>query len=415
MTLTLLLDLDDTCLGNSMDTFIPAFLQAFGDHFSNFILPDELIPALLSSTQIMNQNNRPDRRLKEVFDQAFFPSLGIESEEFQSYIDSFYIEKYPQLKNLTEFRPQAVEMVAEAFERGYSVVIATNPLFPLTAMMQRLEWAGLSPEHFHFRLIPSYESYFFAKPNPSFFAETLSRLGWPEGPVVMVGDDYNHDISAAQQMGLGTFWISDVKQPHPHSPDGIHGSGSISDLLPWLDTIPSEHLLPNYSSIDAMLAILRASPAVLTAFSEDLNSTHWVEHPQPGEWSFTEILCHLRDVDREVNIPRIEKVLSENNPFLAGIDSDKWAGERLYYCQNGLEALKDFTSSRIHLLDVLEVLKPEDYQRQASHAIFGPTNLKEMLGIIAGHDRLHVRQAYQTLGEITMGALSVAPALDNKS
>lgn len=411
----LLLDLDDTCLVNSMDTFIPAFLEAFGDHLSELLNPEKLIPTLVSATQIMVQNDRPDRTLKEVFDEAFFPALDADEDEIQVYIDSFYEEKYPHLKSLTQALPQAVEMVEEAFKRGYSVVIATNPLFPLSGINQRLEWAGLSPEEFQFSLIPSYESYHFAKPNPAFFAETLSRLGWPQEPVLMVGDDYDFDIASAQKMGLSTFWIDENKQGQQQTSDRPNGSGSISDLLPWLDSMASEDLYPNYASLEAMLAVLRSSPAVLTAFSEDLHSTHWIDHPQPDEWSFTEILCHLRDVDREVNIPRFKQVLSTSNPFLAGIDTDKWADERLYYCQNGKEALNDFTSARIHLLDMLEEISPQDFQRPANHAIFGPTNLKEMLEIIAGHDRLHIRQALQSLKEIELGSLSEASAQDRKS
>lgn len=411
----LLLDLDDTCLVNSMDTFIPAFLEAFGDHLSELLNPEILIPTLVSATQIMVQNDRPDRTLKEVFDEAFFPALDADEDEIQVYIDSFYEEKYPHLKSLTQALPQAVEMVEEAFKRGYSVVIATNPLFPLSGINQRLEWAGLSPEEFQFSLIPSYESYHFAKPNPAFFAETLSRLGWPQEPVLMVGDDYDFDIASAQKMGLSTFRIDENKQGQQQTSDSPNGSGSISDLLPWLDSMASEDLYPNYASLEAMLAVLRSSPAVLTAFSEDLHSTHWIDHPQPDEWNFTEILCHLRDVDREVNIPRFKQVLSTSNPFLAGIDTDKWADERLYYCQNGKEALNDFTSARIHLLDMLEEISPQDFQRPANHAIFGPTNLKEMLEIIAGHDRLHIRQALQSLKEIELGSLSEASAQDRKS
>lgn len=398
-----------------MDTFIPAFLELIGDHLSGIVNPEILIPTLVSATQIMFQNNHLESRLKEVFDKAFFPSLNGDADKIQDYIDSFYKEKYPQLQTLTQFKPQAVEAVKEAFKRGYVVVIATNPLFPLTAITQRLEWAGLSPEEFQFSIIPSYESYHFTKPNPAFFAETLSRLGWPEGPIVMVGDDFNYDISAAWKMGLSTFWINDSRQSHQQSSDRTHGSGPITELLPWLDSVPSEDLLPDYTGIEAMLAILRSSPAVLKILSEDLLSTHWIDHPQPDEWSFTEILCHLRDVDREVNIPRFEQVLSTNNPFLAGVDTDKWADERLYYCQNGIEALNDFTYARIHLLDMIEDLKPQDFQRQANHAIFGPTNLKEMLEIIAGHDRLHIRQGLQAIKQITQNTVSEASAPDNKS
>jgi FMN phosphatase YigB (HAD superfamily) len=400
MTLTLLLDLDDTCLGNSMDTFIPAYLEALGEHLASYVPPEKMVPTLLASTQLMLQNKSPDRRLKQVFDQAFFPTLGIDVDDFQNQIDSFYVEKFPSLEGLTQFRPEAVRMVEEAFARGYNVVIATNPLFPLTAILQRLDWAGLPPQRYPFSLIPSYESFFFAKPNTAFFAETLSRLGWPEGPVVMVGDDLNLDITPARQLGLGTFWINNNEQPSKDNPNASDGHGTLAELLPWLDATPREHLLPDYTHPEGMLAILRSTPAVLEAISGDLDKPTWTKHPGPGEWSFTEILCHFRDVDAEVNLPRIVSVLQETNPFIPGIDTDQWAEERLYFCQNGREALDDFISSRIQLLDILDNLKPDDWTRPARHAIFGPTVLKELISIIVGHDRLHIRQVHTSLGEI---------------
>jgi FMN phosphatase YigB (HAD superfamily) len=405
MTLTLLLDLDDTCLGNSMDTFIPAYLQALGDHLDALIPQDKLIPTLLASIQLMLENNRPDRSLKQVFDEAFFPPLGIDPGDFQDQADSFYANKFPKLKSLTQFRPEAVTLVEQAFKRGYTIAIATNPLFPRTAILQRLEWAGLSPEEFTFSLIPAYETFHFAKPNESFFAEFLSRMGSQDGPVVMVGDSQHSDIEPACRMGLATYWITPENRPSDFCQDSPHGFGSLTDLIPWLDSIPDEDLIPNYSHPEGRLAILRATPAVMAAFAGDLDAPSWTHHPQPGEWSFTEIMCHLRDVEVEVNFPRIIKVIQESNPFLPGIDTDKWAEERLYYRQNGQEAQKKFTGARIQLLDALSKLSPEDWMRPARHAIFGPTNIKELVRIIVDHDRLHTRQAYTILGEISQQAV----------
>jgi FMN phosphatase YigB (HAD superfamily) len=412
MNLTLLLDLDDTCLGNSMDTFIPAYLQALGEYVTEFISPEELLPVLLSSIRQMVDNNSPDRTLKQAFDQAFYPQIGINQQDLKELFDAFYIEKFPSLKKLTQFRPEAVNMVDEAFNRGYTVAIATNPLFPRSAIVQRLEWAGLSPQKYNFSLIPSYETAYFAKPNLSFFTEILSLLGWPEGPVVMVGDDFHHDIAPARQLGMGTFWITIGSDSPADNSDDTSGSGPVEELLPWIDSTQGEVLYPDLSRIEAMLAVLRSSPAVLNAFSKDLTASSWIEHPQPGEWNFTEILCHLRDVDIEVNQPRIDKVLKEPNPFLPGIDTDKWAEERLYYCQNGLTALKDFISSRIQLLDILQDLKPEDWQRQARHAIFGPTSIKELVSIIVGHDRIHIQQAFRSLGEVSANTMSETSTLN---
>jgi len=48
--------------------------------------------------------------------------------------------------------------------------------------------------------------------------------------------------------------------------------------------------------------------------------------------------------------------------------------------------------ARLELLKLLEPARPQDWERRARHAIFGPTDLAELTRIIAGHDRLHVRQ-----------------------
>jgi hypothetical protein len=228
----------------------------------------------------------------------------------------------------------------------------------------------------------------------------------------MVGDNIEHDIIPARKFGIGTFWVTNGDQATASDFDDSAGYGNIEGLMTWIDSTPSEILQPEFNQIEAMLAVLRSSPAALSAFSRDLESVRWQEHPQPGEWSFTEIICHLRDVDIEVNIPRVDQVLNEHNPFLPGIDSDKWAEERLYYCQNGPQALHDFTNSRMQLLEILDSIQAEDWQRPARHAIFGPTNLKELVSIIVGHDRLHVQQAKKSLEEISSPVLGAARSLN---
>lgn len=401
MTLTLLLDLDDTLLGNSMDSFLPAYLRSLCEHLAPFIPAEKLVSTLMSGTQAMLDNNMPDKALKEVFDQAFYPVLGIQEADYIQRFDSFYSDEFSKLQQLTQFRPEAVSMIEEAFNRGYNVAIATNPLFPMTAIQQRLEWAGLSHEIYPFLLIPSYETFHFAKPNTAFFTESLAKLGWPAGPVVMVGDDFDHDIAPARVLGIGNFWITENGAPSEEELPTSAGCGNIQDLLPWIDSVQAEDLDPDFNRVETMLAVLRATPAVVDAFSGEFDSNQWDEHPQPGEWNYTEIMCHLRDVDSEVNSPRIKQVLDESNPFLPGIDSDKWAQERLYYCQNGPEALRDFTTSRIQLLNLLDSLDAADWERSASHAIFGPTSLKELVSIIVGHDQLHIQQAYRFTGDLS--------------
>ncbi len=397
MTATLLLDLDDTLLVNNMDTFLPQYLGAFSRHVSEFIPPELFVQTLLIGTQAMVANRRPDCTLQEVFDQAFFSKLKMDVDKFRQLADQFYEEIFPTLQPLTRPVQGAVQLVKQSVEKGYHLAVATNPLFPISAIRQRLAWANLGVDEYSFQTIASYESFHFAKPEPAYFAELLARMGWPEGPVVMVGDDMERDIIPASSLGLATYYVGLAEKASNGNDRPPTASGSLQDLVGWLENIPEKDITPAYNTPSAIVAILRSTPAILDSLCREIPADSWVSHPIPDEWSLTEILCHLRDVEKEVNILRFEKVLSEENPFIAGRDTDQWAQERMYIEQDGRLALDQFTAARVKILEKLESLKDEAWDLPARHTIFGPTRLVELASIAAAHDRLHVQQVLQLL------------------
>lgn len=401
MTLTLLIDLDDTLLANEMNTFVSAYLKALAGHMRVYAMPDQLITTLLAATQKMMVNKRPDRTLKETFDAAFYPVLGLNSAHVRGVIDEFYANVFPTLRSLTHTQPGAVELVEWAMGRGDRLVVATNPLFPRTAILQRLEWADLSAQKYHFNLITSYEVFHFAKPNPAYFAEILACLGWPEGPVVVVGDDLDLDCASARSLGLSAYWITSEKEVPPNCRQLPTAKGTLAEVKPWLEAISPEKLHPTFSAPDALIAILCSTPAALTTLTANLPGNGWSQSPRESEWCLTEILCHLRDVENEVNLSRLQKVIAEQNPFLPGMDTDRWAQERSYANQSGYSALAEFMERRIQLLNLLDNLGNLDWDRPARHAIFGPTQLQELVSIIANHDRLHVQQVFRCIKNIS--------------
>jgi FMN phosphatase YigB (HAD superfamily) len=397
MTLTLLVDLDDTLLGNNMETFIPAYLNALGSYLAEIVQPDAMVKSMMGATQCMFANSRPDRTLKNSFDPCFYPTLGLIETEVQDFFGQFYERIFPSLEIKTQFRPQAVDFIDTAYSRGYQIGIATNPVFPLTAIKQRLEWAGLSPEKYPFLLIPSYETFHFTKPNPAYFAEFLCQIGWPDGPIVMVGNDPDHDVLGSQGIGIPVYWVSEDDGQFPEDQPIPNGSGYLKDFYSWLESQTQEAMNPDYSSKSALSAILRGSPAGLLNLITGVKDEDWSRKPATNAWSLTEIVCHLRDVEREINLPRINKIINEENPFIPGVDSDTWASEKEYILQDGPKAFDDFVSARIETMGNLDKMDDADWSRPVRHAIFGPTNLKEIIHIMAGHERLHGKQIYELI------------------
>ncbi len=395
MTYTLLLDLDDTLLENNIHTFLPAYLKAFADEVADLVSPDRFIAAMFRGTKAMEQNRQPNCTLKETFESVFYAELDIPQAAFEEKAAHFYAYIFPKLQSLTRPLPEAASLMQEFTQRGYRMAIATNPMFPRTAVEQRLQWAQLPLERYPFEVLGSYEIFHFAKPDPAYYAEVLAYMGWPSNPAVIVGDDLVREVSAGFQLGVPVFWIS--RNPHEPPEEGLRPSaaGSLADFLTWIDAQSPQALEANYSKPSAMLAILRSTAAALDSFCRDVNLEKLKKRPQPGEWSLNEILCHLRDVEAEVNLLRVQKLLKSWNPFLPGEDTDRWADERDYYMQDGLQALHHFIKTRMELLGLLEGMEDKDWQRPARHAIFGPTRLDELVNIIAAHDRLHIQQVYR--------------------
>ncbi|MCS7011879.1 MAG: DinB family protein [Anaerolineales bacterium] len=386
---TLLLDLDDTLLDTNIQAFAPAYFAALSEALAQDVPQHLLVPALLEGTKAMTQNEDPALTLREVFDAYFFPKIGRERAALQTKIDRFYEEVFPTLERVVKRRPEAVDFVEWALQAGYQVAIATNPYFPLQAIHHRLRWAGLPPEEYSFALISAYETFHFTKENPAYFYEFLAQLGWPEGPVLMVGNDFEMDLAPALRAGLPVFWLRQTpSSEHLDVPQGY-----FEDLRDYLERTDPQTLQPTFQTPEALLAMLRSTPAALTTLTDSLPSEFWQCRPAPGEWCLVEVLCHLRDVEAEVNLPRLQKVLAEENPFLPGVVTDTWAEERNYASQDGHRALVEFVASRRRLIALLNAAT-DGWLRPARHAIFGPTTLFELVGFIAEHDRNHVRQIW---------------------
>ncbi len=402
MKLTVLFDLDGTLLVNDMATFLPPYLKALGQSLAP--LPGEQVGReVLAATRRMVHKQEPAATLEETFDQNFYPRIGISKQELRPTIDAFYDQVFPTLRQYTQPRPEAIRLVEAAFEMGHQVVVATNPLFPRTAVLQRLEWAGLPADRYPFALITTYEHMHFAKPNPAYYAEILAQLGWQEQPAVMIGNSLEDDLLPAASLGITGFWVSDDHQALPVVLPSQSSVGALEHALDWLQWISSSDHASLLDTPDALLATLQSTPAALDTLTRNLSDAEWCWQPQPREWSVTEIACHLRDVDREVHWPRLAKVSQEDNPFLPGIETDHWADERNYRAQDGKAALQSFFQARTELLHLLCGLAPEDWQRTARHAIFGPTRLVELVTFIATHDRTHIRQVLETLQQAPSG------------
>jgi FMN phosphatase YigB (HAD superfamily) len=354
-----------------------------------------MLRALIDGMYTMSESEDPTRTLQEIFELDFYAKLGVSKEDLIEKLEDFYDNIFPTLANHTQQRPDAIPLIEWALSCGYRIAIATDPLFPRKATYHRLRWAGFEPERFE--LISTFEHFHFSKTHPAYYAEVLGRLGWPEGPVLMVGNDIERDLIPAHRLGLKTFFIDGESGSTP----GFEaGRGKLADVRRWLESTNLSTLEPSFHSRDAILAIMVSTPAVLRSLSASLTEEQWRHEPTRDDWAMNELVCHLRDTELEIHQMQLRLMIEREGAFIPRPESGVWANEREYLNVDGKTALTEFAQARIDNVKTLQELDDKIWSRSARHAIFGPTNFLEVTSFMADHDRLHVQQAWKTLKSV---------------
>lgn len=226
----ILFDLDGTLLDSNMETFLPAYLQMLAARVSH-LMPAKLFTTyLLQATEAMVMN---DGRMtnQEVFAEVFFPLAGRPRAELEPIFDDFYAVDFPKLRALTRPKPDARPAVQQVFALGYDVAIITNPLFPATAIRQRMQWADV--DDFPYTWVTNYENSRFCKPNLRFFEDICARLGQPPEACLVVGDEHMDMVAAA--IGCPTFLVpGPTTRLLPETPAPTY-RGTLTELAELLD------------------------------------------------------------------------------------------------------------------------------------------------------------------------------------
>jgi FMN phosphatase YigB (HAD superfamily) len=203
-----LFDLDGTLLDIDLDSFLREYFAALGPVVAEVLgraNPRDGLSAVIAGTEAMSLPH-PGRTNREAFNERFraMTQADLDLEQFALPFERFYREVFPGLRRDFAPMPGARRAVESCLELGLKVAIATNPIFPRSAVDERLRWADLGDLEVH--TVTTYENMHATKPHAAYFAETAMMLGVSPSSCVMVGDDRALDMPAAD-LGMRTFYV----------------------------------------------------------------------------------------------------------------------------------------------------------------------------------------------------------------
>jgi FMN phosphatase YigB (HAD superfamily) len=235
---TILLDLDGTLLQMSQADFISTYFDKLGKVFARIGMDVELsVKAVWVGTKAMMLNDG-SRTNHERFWTAFAEKLRLsdkESKAVESMCDEFYGNEFDAVKSIMAPNSISERLVRTMSAKGYSLVLATNPLFPACAVETRLKWIGL--ESRDFKLVTHYTNSTYCKPNPGYYMEIFDKIDRVPNQCLMAGNSPAEDMVAGT-LGSETFLVTDRLENETNTDVSAMRRGTLAELEAYLTSMP---------------------------------------------------------------------------------------------------------------------------------------------------------------------------------
>lgn len=233
MIKTILFDMDGTLLPMDQNAFAKAYFSTLSKRIApHGYEPKRLIDGVLAGTEAMIRNDGEktnEARFWEKFACLFGDKVYGEIPLF----DEYYRTDFEQIRAVCGHNPAVAQAIQTLKNDGYTLVLASNPIFPRIAQVARMHWSGVDQNDF--ALVTSYENMHFCKPNPAYYTEIADMLKVDPAECLMVGNDVREDMKAASAIGMQVFLIEGCVLNTDNADISKYPKGSFVDLLAYVE------------------------------------------------------------------------------------------------------------------------------------------------------------------------------------
>jgi putative hydrolase of the HAD superfamily len=219
---SIIFDLEGMLFSGDQVKFMRNYVGLLSPRFSQHIPSDRFAKQLFRSIEVMIKEPKPDRTNLQTFFDDFSKATGLSYNTLWPIFEEFYAVDFPALQCMSKTNPEGKKIVEFAIQQGYMTALVSNPILPLRAVVERINWAKLSAEQF--AVISSVEDFHYCKPHVGFFEEMAQRLNLDLTECLIVGNQPAEDI-VVRELGLKTFLLDDS----PDKPRSDY-SGDFLDL-----------------------------------------------------------------------------------------------------------------------------------------------------------------------------------------
>jgi hypothetical protein len=158
-------------------------------------------------------------------------------------------------------------------------------------------------------------------------------------------------------------------------------------------------------NLDYCLRHLRANADSVASLAAGLSPEQARFRPDESSWSTVEVICHLRDEERQDFRVLIDRIARPDAAPEHAIDPAAWVTSRRYQEQDLQRALGDFLQARAESLGWLSGLGDLIWNATLLKP-WGEISAGEALAAWVAHDLLHLRQLIEIRYALTQASLA---------
>lgn len=232
---TILFDLDGTLAPFLQDEFIRVYFEALIQRLTPMGYDaGKLVQSLWKGVDAMVKNEGSFTN-RQIFWDVFTRELGVQALALENILNDFYAREFDGVRSVLRENVDRSGLIRSLRDRGYTLVLATNPIFPAVAVETRLGWVGLTGSDFD--LVTTYENSRSSKPNPAYYQSILSQMGKQSETCLMIGNNPVDDM-AAQKLGMAVYLVTDCLENPGGLPVDGYPHGSFRELEARLAALP---------------------------------------------------------------------------------------------------------------------------------------------------------------------------------
>jgi hypothetical protein len=148
---------------------------------------------------------------------------------------------------------------------------------------------------------------------------------------------------------------------------------------------------------DTLIDTLEQYPARIQAIVADATDEQLRKAGPSGGPGAVGTVCFMRDFE-ELFLERLTRMIEEDDPRLTRVEDSLWPIERDYVNQDPLETLHDFIDYRRQVVELLEDLPINAWERTGHHPSLGQFTVRQYAERVLERDRDLERQLLAALG-----------------